>query len=116
MRHDLRFPTTATMLELVDAVTIAVPTVLHREVAGPFLARGIATLVEKPMAASAAESEQLVEDARAGGAVLQVGHIERFNPALCVLSSRCRSGPSSSTPSGFRPTRSARPTSASCST
>ncbi len=52
---------------------------------GPFLARGIATLVEKPMAASAAESERLVEDARAGGAVLQVGHIERFNPALRAL-------------------------------
>jgi predicted dehydrogenase len=73
------------MLELVDAVTIAVPTVLHREVAGPFLLRGIATLVEKPMAASAAESEQIVADARAGGAVLQVGHIERFNPALRAL-------------------------------
>ncbi len=73
------------LVDLVDAVTIAVPTVLHREVAGPFLARGIATLVEKPMAASAAESERLVEDARAGGAVLQVGHIERFNPALRAL-------------------------------
>jgi predicted dehydrogenase len=73
------------MLDLVDAVTVAVPTILHREVAGPFLLRGIATLVEKPMAASAAESEQIVEDARAGGAVLQVGHIERFNPALRAL-------------------------------
>ena len=73
------------MLDLVDAVTIAVPTVLHREVASPFLLRGIATLVEKPMAATAAESEQIVEDARAGGAVLQVGHIERFNPALRAL-------------------------------
>jgi predicted dehydrogenase len=73
------------MLDLVDAVTIAVPTVLHREVASPFLARGIATLVEKPMAPSVAESEQLVEQARAGGAVLQVGHIERFNPALRAL-------------------------------
>jgi predicted dehydrogenase len=73
------------MVDLVDAVTIAVPTVLHREVAGPFLSRGIATLVEKPMASSAAESEQLVDDARSGGAVLQVGHIERFNPALRAL-------------------------------
>jgi predicted dehydrogenase len=73
------------MLDLVDAVTIAVPTVAHREVASPFLLRGIATLVEKPMAASAAESEKLVEDARAGGAVLQVGHIERFNSALRAL-------------------------------
>ena len=73
------------MLDRVDAVTIAVPTILHREVASPFLARGIATLVEKPMAPSVAESEQLVETAAAGRAVLQVGHIERFNPALRAL-------------------------------
>ena len=73
------------MLDLVDAVTIAVPTALHREVAGLFLAGGIATLVEKPMAGSVTESEQLVEQARATGAVLQVGHIERFNPALRAL-------------------------------
>jgi predicted dehydrogenase len=73
------------MIELVDAVTIAVPTLLHREVAGPFLARGIAALVEKPMAATAAESEKLAEQAKAGRAVLQVGHIERFNPALLAL-------------------------------
>jgi predicted dehydrogenase len=73
------------LLELVDAVTIAVPTCLHREVAGAFLDRGIATLVEKPMASSLAESEQLVAQARASRAVLQVGHIERFNPALLAL-------------------------------
>jgi predicted dehydrogenase len=73
------------LLESVDAVTIAVPTILHREVAGAFLERGIATLVEKPMAGSAAESEKLVQQARASGALLQVGHIERFNPALRAL-------------------------------
>jgi predicted dehydrogenase len=73
------------LLDAVDAVTIAVPTVLHREVAGAFLARGIATLVEKPIAAGLAEAEQLVNLARARGAVLQVGHIERFNPALHAL-------------------------------
>jgi predicted dehydrogenase len=73
------------LLEMVDAVTIAVPTFLHRQVAGAFLERGIATLVEKPMAATAAESEDLVGQARAHGALLQVGHIERFNPALRAL-------------------------------
>ena len=73
------------LLDAVDAVTVAVPTVLHREVAGAFLARGIATLVEKPMAGTLAEAEQLVALARASGAVLQVGHIERFNPALSAL-------------------------------
>jgi predicted dehydrogenase len=73
------------LLGLVDAVTIAVPTCLHREVAGAFLDQRIATLVEKPMASSLAESEQLVAQARASGALLQVGHIERFNPALLAL-------------------------------
>ena len=69
----------------MDAVTVAVPTVMHREVAGAFLARGIATLVEKPMAGTLAEAEQLVALARSTAAVLQVGHIERFNPALQAL-------------------------------
>jgi predicted dehydrogenase len=73
------------LLDAVDAVTVAVPTVLHREVAGVFLERGIATLVEKPMAGNLADAEQLAATARATGAILQVGHIERFNPALQAL-------------------------------
>jgi predicted dehydrogenase len=76
------------LLGSVDAVTIAVPTSLHRSVAGAFLERRIATLVEKPMAATAADSEALVEQARKTGALLQVGHIERFNPALRALEQR----------------------------
>jgi predicted dehydrogenase len=75
------------LLDSVDAVSIAVPTFLHRQVAGPFLDRGIPTLVEKPMAGSLAEAELLAEQARAAGALLQVGHIERFNPALDALES-----------------------------
>jgi predicted dehydrogenase len=70
----------------VDAVSIAVPTVLHREVAGAFLSRGIPSMVEKPLAGSLTEAEALVSLARDGGVVLQVGHIERFNPALSALS------------------------------
>jgi predicted dehydrogenase len=69
----------------VDAVSVAVPTALHREVAGAFLDAGIATLVEKPIAVSLAEAEDLVGLAESRGAVLQVGHIERFNPALQAL-------------------------------
>ncbi len=74
-----------TIVDAVDLVVVAVPTVLHREVAGAFLERGIATLIEKPIAPTAAQAEQLVRLARASGAVLQVGHIERFNPALAAL-------------------------------
>jgi predicted dehydrogenase len=73
------------LLDSVEAVAVAVPTASHREVAGAFLARGVATLVEKPLAGTLAEAEQLVGLARASGAVLQVGHIERFNPVLRAL-------------------------------
>ncbi len=73
------------LLGRVDAVSIAVPTVLHREVAGTFLSRGIPALVEKPLASSLAEAEVLVSLSHSTGALLQVGHIERFNPALSAL-------------------------------
>jgi predicted dehydrogenase len=59
-----------------------VPTVSHCEVAEHFLARGVACLVEKPLAPSAREAERLVNASTSGGALLQVGHIERFNPAV----------------------------------
>ncbi len=66
----------------VDAVIVAVPTSGHRQVAGDFLAAGVDVLVEKPIAASVAEAQELVDLAAEHDAVLQVGHIERFNPAL----------------------------------
>jgi predicted dehydrogenase len=66
----------------VDAVTIAVPTADHLAVARPFLERGVHVLVEKPMAASLAEADELLSLARASGATLAVGHTERFNPAV----------------------------------
>ena len=69
---------------LVDAVTVAVPTELHREIAVPFLAAGIPVLVEKPMARSLAEADELIAAAASGKAILAVGHTERFNPALAV--------------------------------
>jgi len=69
----------------VDAVSVAVPTSLHREVAGAFLERGVAAMVEKPLAGSLAEAEELVALSRATGALLQVGHIERFNPILSAF-------------------------------
>ena len=66
----------------VDAVSIAVPTELHCEVALPFLERGTAVLVEKPMARSLREADELVSAADRSGAVLAVGHTERYNPAV----------------------------------
>lgn len=66
----------------IDAVSVAVPTEDHLAVAAPLLARGIGVLVEKPMTRSLDEADRLIEAARAGGAVLAVGHTERFNPAV----------------------------------
>ncbi len=65
----------------VDAVSIAVPTTNHLEVAAPFLERGTAVLVEKPIARTFAEAAAMVDAAERGKAILQVGHVERFNPA-----------------------------------
>jgi predicted dehydrogenase len=66
----------------VDAVTIAVPTADHLAVARPFLERGVHVLVEKPMTTTIAEADELIALAKASGAVLAVGHTERFNPAV----------------------------------
>ncbi len=65
-----------------EAVTIAVPTPAHFEVARFFLSKGIHALVEKPLTATVKEAEQLIDISRKNGLVLQVGHIERFNPAV----------------------------------
>lgn len=74
------------LAEQVSAVSIAVPTEHHLAAAEPFLKRGIACLIEKPLARNSAEGRQIVELARRHGAILSVGHIERFNPAVVALS------------------------------
>jgi predicted dehydrogenase len=66
----------------VDCASIAVPTAAHATVGGELLATGIDVLIEKPLASTAAEGEALVRIAATGGRILQVGHLERFNPAL----------------------------------
>ena len=66
----------------VDAASVAVPTDGHLAVARPLLERGIAVLVEKPMANTVAEADALLTAARASGAILAVGHTERYNPAV----------------------------------
>ncbi len=66
----------------IDAAVIATPTVVHCEVACALLSHGVHTLVEKPIAATVAEAEEMCDVAERQGALLQVGHVERFNPAL----------------------------------
>jgi predicted dehydrogenase len=68
--------------ERAQAASVAVPTVEHARVGAWLLERGLDVLVEKPMASSMAEAGQLIEAAGRGGRILQVGHVERFNPAV----------------------------------
>jgi len=76
------------LLGRVEAVTIAADTAAHYELAKLFLDNGVHVLVEKPMTHTSAEAEALVAIATANGLKLQVGHIERFNPALLAARER----------------------------
>lgn len=70
------------LLDRVDAVSIVVPTPLHFDVAAAFLERGIHVLVEKPITETIEQAQRLISLAQQHGCVLQVGHLERFNPAV----------------------------------
>ena len=74
----------------VDAASVVVPTSLHHEVAAPLLRAGVHVLLEKPIASTLDQADDLVAAAAAGGAVLQVGHLERFNPAIVTLRAHTR--------------------------
>jgi predicted dehydrogenase len=76
------------LLDKVDAVTVVVPTIYHHAVAKVFLQHGVPVLVEKPIAATVSEADDLICTARDNGVALQVGHIERFNPAYEELAHR----------------------------
>jgi predicted dehydrogenase len=81
----------SSLLGQVDAAVIASPTRLHHPLALDFLSSGTHVLVEKPLAATLAEADELVAAARRHNLVLQVGHIERFNPALTAAAPHVRS-------------------------
>lgn len=73
------------LLDGVDAVSVAVPTTAHYEMACAAIDEGKHILLEKPIAATSQQGRDLVARARAKGVVLQVGHVERFNPAIALL-------------------------------
>jgi predicted dehydrogenase len=77
-----------TLFDQVDAVSIAVPTRMHFEVAREFLKRGIHVLLEKPITVTVEEAAELNRLARDHKAIFQIGHLERFNPALMMLANR----------------------------
>jgi predicted dehydrogenase len=74
----------------VDAITIAAPTHLHRDIALNCIARGIHVLVEKPIASSVEEGREIISAARRAGVTLMVGHVERFNPAVEAIKDAIR--------------------------
>lgn len=74
-----------TLIATVDAVSLAVPTESHCEIACDLLSAGIHVLVEKPISRTLEEADRMIAAAERGRAVLQVGHAERFNPALVAL-------------------------------
>src|SRR5258706_14988329 len=73
------------LLPRIDAACVAVPTEQHHEVVRACLEAGVHVLVEKPLSRTLAEADALLAVARAKGLVLQVGHLQRFNPAFHAL-------------------------------
>jgi predicted dehydrogenase len=73
------------LLHQVEAVSIAVPTCSHYDVAKDFLAAGVHVLLEKPITATVPEAQELNALAKESGAILQIGHLERFNGALAIM-------------------------------
>lgn len=73
------------LLDEVDVVSVVVPTSLHRQVAVPYLEKGIHMLLEKPVASTLEDARVIVETAREHGAILQIGHLERFNAGIMAL-------------------------------
>jgi predicted dehydrogenase len=76
------------LLAAVDAVTVAVPTPLHHDIGLRCLRAGCDALIEKPLAPSLQEADELIAAAAAGDRILQVGHIERYNPAVAAMTER----------------------------
>lgn len=74
----------------IDAASIAVPTEAHCEIACGLLEAGIHVLVEKPISRTLEEADRMIEAAKRGNAILQVGHLERFNPAMIALKPHVR--------------------------
>lgn len=80
-----RFATVAELGAACEAVSVVVPTDRHAEVALPLLAQGCHLLIEKPLCASLAEAEQVLAAAQQGNRLVQVGHVEHFNPVMSFL-------------------------------
>jgi predicted dehydrogenase len=83
--HTLAFASLAELQNKVDAVSVAVPTIAHASVGCQLMALGLDVLIEKPMAGNLAEADDLLAAAEKHHRILQVGHVERFNPAVVAV-------------------------------
>ena len=83
-------PDAADLIGSVDVVSIVTPTVLHHRVAKQFLAAGVHVLLEKPMTVTLEEADELIAISAGRGAILQIGHIERYNPAVTAVKQRLK--------------------------
>jgi predicted dehydrogenase len=81
------------IFKVADCAVVATPTVTHEAVASRLMRGGLDVLVEKPIASSAEAGWRMAELALETGRILQVGHLERFNPAATKPGHRCCSGP-----------------------
>jgi len=85
--HTKAYGSHTEILSLVDGLSLAVPTVSHFEIGHDILDHGIDLLIEKPITFKLSDADQLIEAAKKNNAILQVGHIERFNPAVVKMES-----------------------------
>ena len=85
-RHNTRaFSDHRHLLQMVDAVSIVVPTSLHFDISRDFLDHDVDVMIEKPMTTTLEQADELISFAESKGLIIQVGHLERFNPAVTAL-------------------------------
>lgn len=85
-----RFPTVAALAREIECAIVATPTTSHHDVARELLEAGVDVMIEKPITATAAEAKSLIELAASKQRVIQVGHVERYNPAIVAIAELVR--------------------------
>lgn len=88
--HLQRFASVGELARACDAAVVATPTTSHAAIAAELLEAGVDVLVEKPIAATAADAQRLIDLAARNGRILQVGHVERYNPAITAIAGELR--------------------------
>lgn len=83
--HTVPYTNASELIRKIDAASIVVPTPMHFSVSKECLENSVDVLIEKPMAASVEEADELIRIAKSNGRIIQVGHLERFNPAVVGL-------------------------------